>query len=205
MNEIDRLAEYFLKFPGVGPRQAKRMVYYLLRQNRSWVAELTEAIEQVKARVTRCPACFRHFTPSSAQRDPRCELCQDPNRSDAHLIIVEKDVDLENIEKSHVIAGRYFVLGGLYAPLKKDPEAFIRTRELRAHLAERAAGLSEVILAFAVSPDGDETVQFLRELLSPLAKEHGFRVTTLGRGLSTGSELEYADPATIASALEGRK
>lgn len=204
MSEIDRLAEYFIKFPGVGPRQARRMVYYVLRQNKQWVRELSESIERVKESVTVCPSCQRHFTPPPSGAT-RCALCADPNRSDHHLIIVEKDVDLESIEKSHVVAGRYFVLGGLYAPLKKDPGAFMRMRELRALLTERAVHLEEVILAFAVNPDGDETVYFLREFLEPLANEHSFKITTLGRGLSTGSELEYADPATIKSALEGRK
>lgn len=204
MDEIERLTQQFVKFPGVGPRQARRMVFYLLRSRAGWVDELSRDMLELKRGIKICASCFRHFVPSPHDQTNQCSICNNPNRLDDSLLIVEKDVDLENIERSHVFSGKYFVLGGLYAPLKKEPEAALRLKELRQVLAARKDVLKEITIALAVNPDGEETASFLRQKLEPFAKEHEVTISMLGRGLSTGSELEYADPETIKNAFRGR-
>ncbi len=189
--------------PGVGPRQARRMVFFLLRQRREWTEELTTLIRALRTRVATCEDCRRFFLPSR-EGEARCRICADPHRPDHTLIIVEKEVDLENIERSGAVEGKYFVLGGLYAPLAKEPARALRLAHLDALLARRAAQLKEVIIALAVNPDGEETRRFLVERLAPLAQRYGFALTAPARGLSTGSELEYADPQTLRSAFAGR-
>jgi recombination protein RecR len=122
-------------------------------------------------------------------------------------MLVEKDADLDNIEKSGVFKGRYFVLGGSIPILEKHPERLVRTRELTSRLEDLKKAKEsprEIIFAFSNTPEGDSTAQFLIELLSPLADVQGFTFTTLGRGLSTGSELEYSDTETIKSAFQNR-
>ena len=204
MDSIRELTEYFTKFPGVGPRQARRMVFYALRQKKEWVNELAYKLQELKNEVTLCPSCFQHFVPTPHQTHANCPICADQNRTPSSLLVVEKDIDLEILEKSNVYQGHYFVLGGLYAPLAKVPTAYIRNEQLATkinHLIPQ--GLTEVILAFSVTPDGDETVRFLHNSLKSFLPET-VSITLLGRGLSTGSELEYADPETLRNAFSRR-
>lgn len=207
MDKINELTEQFTKFPGVGPRQARRMVFYLLRTRRDWVTRFTNDILHLKDSVQQCIACGRHFSPleHSSETHRLCTICADDTREPT-IMIVEKDVDLENIEKSRIYHGTYFVLGGLYAPLATDPFGYMRMHDLTALIEERmsAKRLVEVVIALAVNPDGEETAHVLEEKLKPLFSATSCSLTHLGRGLSTGSELEYADPETIKHAFRSR-
>jgi recombination protein RecR len=119
-------------------------------------------------------------------------------------MIVEKDVDFENIERAGTYKGYYFILGGTLSLLERK-SGTIRAEELKKTVKDRAKeGLEEVVLALSASPDGEHTTLAVREILSPLAKEHSFKISMLGRGLSTGLELEYSDPETIKNALKNR-
>ncbi len=205
---LDQLVESFRKFPGIGPRQARRFVYYLLRANHGTVDTLVKQIKDLKASIAQCPDCFRFYplTFNAKAGDP-CPICRDTSRSSSELMIVEKDLDLENIERTDTYRGYYFVLGGLIPILEKEPERRVRLRELEAVVARRrAGGLKEVILALSANPEGDYTSQYLRRFLSPdvasLLPE--FKISTLGRGLSTGTELEYSDADTLKNALRHR-
>ena len=162
-------------------------------------------IVELKRHVSVCQSCFRHFVPLNKSNVTTCSLCNDLDRDHTKLMIVEKDVDFENIERSGVFKGLYFILGGLYAPLAKDPEAAMRSSQLIDTITTRATRepLSEIIIALAVHPDGEETAHLIAAKLAAL--DLPLTITTLGRGLSTGSELEYADPDTIKNAFEGRK
>lgn len=120
-------------------------------------------------------------------------------------MVIEKDSDLEAIERSGAYHGRYFVLGGTLPILDKEPEKRIRIRELLAAVKARKNDLKEVILATALTPESEHTADYVRSALEETTKESGIRITTLGRGLSTGSELEYADSETLRFAFEGRK
>lgn len=200
VDPIERLARLFEKFPGIGQRQAGRFVQYLLRSSPALRREMIESLQQLGGSVHQCPACMRYH----AGADQRCALCTNPERDDSHLAIVASDSDLLALERSGTYRGRYFVLGGTIS-LASEKLAGLRVRELMAAVPERIErGLSEIILAFPANPEGDATAVRIKEELIALPYKE-VRITALGRGLSTGSELEYADPETIKSALESRR
>ena len=201
MDSIDQLTRIFEKFPGIGPRQAGRFVQFLLRSPQAIRTELSHAVDGLSASVHRCPECMRHHSGKSRI----CPICESDKRDRALLAVVANDTDLLAVERSGTFRGRYFVLGGTVS-LASEKMNGLHLRELIAHIPKQAKnGLKEIILAFPANPEGDATTIKLKEELSPSAKEHGLKITTLGRGLSTGSELEYADSDTIKSALDSRR
>ncbi len=201
---VDKLTELFNKFPGIGQRQAKRFVYFLLSQNDSFTRELINLINQVKQETKRCAECFRL---STAMTNNLCRICSDTRRDNSKLMIVAKDIDLENIERSGFYDGKYFILGGLLPILEKNPEEKIRLRELtrRAEELAKENKLKEIILALSANTEGDYTADYLTNYLSNLPKDHNIKISLLGRGLSTGTELEYSDSDTIRNALKNRQ
>lgn len=200
MNRIHKLTEYFAKLPGIGPRQAKRFVYFLLTQPRSFHQELADLLLGLHNEVSRCGECHRFF--ATNRNDVKsCNICIDSNRENT-LMVVEKDVDLDNIERSNAYKGYYFVLGGTVPILEQNPEDKVRSRELVSRI--KAGNFNETILALSANPDGDNTASYLLKLLESTAKEKGFTISKLGRGLSTGSELEYSDTETIKNAFTNR-
>ena len=200
MNKITKLAEYFLHFPGIGPRQSKRFVYFLLTQPSSFHVELSKLLKDLSRDVSECTLCHRFFTLDGADVTV-CDICDSKNRKNT-LLIIEKDVDLDNIERSKVYTGHYFVLGGIVPILEKEPEKQIRTQELSKRLKDDT--FKEIILALSTTPDGDNTSKFVREYIKQLDLKSVSKISELGRGLSTGSELEYSDMDTIKNALEYR-
>jgi recombination protein RecR len=122
------------------------------------------------------------------------------------LLIVEKDADFETIKRSKTYKGMYFILGGLVPIVTKDMLNFVRTKELSRIIEDRAThnNLSEVVIALSLNPQGEHTDMYLREILSSLQVKYSFRIVSLGRGLSTGTELEYSDSETIKNALQNR-
>ncbi len=210
MNTISRLIEHFSKFPGIGPRQSRRFVYFLLTRSNGFLEELAKLILELRNAVVMCASCKRFFTPERGA--VACAICRDDSRDRSLLMVVEKDVDLENVERSKTFRGSYFVLGGTVPILEKNPESHVRIRDLKKLVEERYAhapstdrqGLTEIILAFSLNADGENTARYVAEEIAPAAAKCGARVTHLGRGLSTGSELEYLDPETLRSALLNR-
>lgn len=185
----------FSKFPGIGPRQAKRFVYYLLSRNPSYAEELVRNIQSLKAEIFQCSSCQRFFA-KSGQEARVCSICSDATRDNTMLMIVPRDADLEAVEKSGSFKGYYFVLGGVVPILEKEPERKIRLSELDARL-NGDKNIKEVILAMNANNDGENTADFIRERY----KGKGFVFSLLGRGLSTGAELEYSDPETLKNAF----
>ncbi len=200
MDPIERLINLFQRFPGIGPRQAQRFVQYLLRSSPTLRRELVESVQSLGGAVHQCAECMRYFT----GKEKVCGICTNHERDSQYLAVVASDADLAALEHSGTYRGLYFVLGGTIS-LASDKTTGLRIRELLAGIPRRVEnGLSEVILAFPANPEGDATAVRVREDLMDLPNI-SLKVTTLGRGLSTGSELEYADPETIKSALESRK
>src|SRR3989344_514932 len=165
MNSIDRLTELFKSFPGIGPRQAKRFVYYLLSHNGSYSDELVEAIQDLKKEVAQCESCQRHFIYlEQSRRVGMCSICSDENRDASLLMLVPRDIDLEAMEKSGSYHGFYFVLGGVVPILDKEPEKRIRIKDLGFRIQEGIKmGLKEIILAMNVNQDGEHTAEFIKE------------------------------------------
>jgi len=205
MNAIDKLTEQFKKFPGIGPRQARRFVYYLLRQNKEDVNRFADSILDLKENIRVCEDSFCHFY-SNDKDEKLSPIAKDPGRNDSILMIVGTDTDLESVERQGVYNGRYFVLGGLVGALESKPEEKIRSRELSDKVQEKARnGLKEIIIALSANPDGENTHDYLLGILSPIQNKYSITVSTLGRGISTGTELEYIDEGTMRSALENRR
>jgi recombination protein RecR len=202
-NKIEKLAEYFKEFPGIGERQAKRFVYFLLHKNPNYVKELGDAILEIKNTIHQCQSCFLFF---QGEKEKLCENCSNPKTDKSTLLIIEKDADFESIKRSRNYNGMYFILGGLVPIVTKETPNFVRVKELKNIIEQRGKNsqLKEVILALSLNPQGEHTDIYLREILSPLQKTYNFNIVSLGRGLSTGTELEYSDSETIKNALQNR-
>ncbi len=202
MNNTERLIELFKEFPGIGPRQAKRFVYFLLNKNPGYATDLAGLIKEVRSTVHSCTSCFRFFPNST---NTLCPVCRDTNRDPKQLMIVSHDVDYENIEKTKFYNGYYFILGGTVPILEKNPENRIRQKDLLQTIQTKVStGLNEIILALNYNPEGENTVNYLTEFLKDVTTKNNIKISTLGRGLSTGTELEYSDSDTIKNALKNR-
>ena len=197
---IERLARLFERFPGIGPRQAQRFVQFLLRSSPSSRREFVDAVQSLGGAVHQCPECMRFH----AGEKKLCGICGNPERDKAQLAVVANDADLLALERSGTFCGQYFVLGGTIS-LASEKTSGLRINQLLESVPARVKnGMNEIILAFPANPEGDATAVRIRE---ELEKYQGptLVITSLGRGLSTGSELEYADPETIKSALDSRR
>ena len=205
MDSTQKLIELFKEFPGIGPRQAKRFVYYLLTRPNGYASELSKLIGEVKSGVTSCSSCFRFFT-KNGSASQICPICRDEKRDKKTLMIVSHDVDFENIERTGSYSGYYFILGGTVPILEKTPEKRIRQKDLLARtVLAKESGLEEIIIALNYNPEGENTLTYLSQILRPLAEKSSIKISTLGRGLSTGTELEYSDSDTIKNALKNRQ
>jgi len=205
MDTIQKLTELFKQFPGIGPRQAKRFVYFLLAQKKDYSDELSKLVKDLKQEIACCEMCFRFF-PKDKSDAKLCSVCRDEKRDKTLLMVVSRDVDFENVEKTRSFNGYYFVLGGVVPILEKNPEEMIREKEILDIVSKRSKnGLKEIILALDYNPEGENTRDHISRLLGPLGMKLGFKLSSLGRGLSTGSELEYSDSDTIKDALQSRK
>ncbi|MEK7585116.1 MAG: toprim domain-containing protein, partial [Patescibacteria group bacterium] len=186
-------------------RQARRFVDYLLTENSPAVEALARDMLELKRQANQCTSCYRFFIKSNGAAELVCNTCTNKNRDHSLLMVVEKDKDLEVVERSGYYGGLFFVLGGLLPILEESPAEKIRSRELvrRLEESESKVKVKEVIIALSANNEGDNTSDYLNQLLTPF-KATGLKVTVLGRGLSTGTELEYSDEETIKNALKNR-
>lgn len=190
---LARLIEHFQRFPGVGPKSAQRMAFFVLGMNKEDVGKFADALVDAKERVKHCSRCY-HL---SAQ-DP-CEICMSERREPLIICVVADSKDVIALERTRDFKGRYHVLTGLISPLEGKGPDQLSIRELlnRVH----ADGIKEVILAINPTIEGDATVLYLNNLLKPL----GPKITRIAFGLPMGSDLEYADDVTLSRAMEGRR
>lgn len=195
-DRVEELARAFERFPGIGPRQARRFVYHLLGAAPSDRSRIADLIAHIGSDVRQCSVCMRYANGSG----PTCNLCSDTSRDDGTLLIVEKDQDLQAVERAGTYKGRYFVLGGV---LTLSGKGKIRERELLRLAQSKGDALKEIILALSATSEGENTIDHLRQILLPFREKA--KITELGRGLSTGAELEYSDAETLAGALQNRK
>lgn len=192
MDSIEKLTELFTKFPGIGPRQARRFVQYLLTVSPVIRGEIADLVKRLGAETKQCTMCMRWFVKDNKAD---CSICRDTHRDSSILFVVEKDADIDNVEKSN-FKGLYFVLGGTIPLASDEPTKYVRMKELQ----KRMKDVQEIILGLSATTEGDHT----RLIVSEILRDSGKKISSLGRGLSTGSELEYADPDTIAQALGNR-
>ena len=190
---IDNLIQEFNKLPGIGPKSAQRIVYYLLRTGDEQSKSLAEAIFSLKRKVTLCSTCF-----NVTESDP-CSLCRSDKRDRSQICIVEQPQDILALEHTGIYHGMYHILHGAISPIEGIGTEDIRVRELMNRLKDDS--VKEVILATNPNLEGEQTAMYLSHLITPL----GIKVTRLARGLPFGTELEYADDVTLTRAIEGRQ
>lgn len=192
---VERLIEAFSRLPGIGPKTASRLTYYLIRVSADESKELSEALRELKEGTTFCSNCFNI---TSVDLDP-CEICSDHRREIKVLCVVEEPLDVLAIERTGKFSGRYHVLHGAISPVEGVGPEDLKIDELIARLGRDS--VEEVILATNPTLEGEATAMFLKHRF----EGHSIRLTRLARGLPSGGDLEYADPVTLTQALEGRQ
>lgn len=203
---LEQLAHLFTKFPGIGRRQAKRFAYFLVQSDPEFVDELQRKITETRATVRRCSVSFQYFTTADPQITTS-PIVRDPNRDFSELMIVEKDQDIEAFEKSKAYHGQYFVIGSLEYLLDTEIDQSARVRSLINLVNERIKNnlLREIIFALPVNPDGDRLAAMLQQKIISTLGQYNLKISQLGRGFSTGAEVEYADTETLSGAFANRK
>ena len=190
---LNRLIEEFGKLPGIGPKTAERLAFYVLKAEPAEAMALAKAISDVKTRIKRCSICF------NLSEQQVCQICTDPRRDKSLICVVEQPKDIISLEKTGACKWVYHVLGGHIAPLEGVEPDDLTINQLVQRV--RAGGVEEVIMATNPNLEGDGTSLYISSLLRPLK----VRITRLARGLPTGSTIEYASGKILADAIMGRQ
>ncbi|HXY71364.1 MAG TPA: recombination mediator RecR [Actinomycetota bacterium] len=190
---IQDLIDELARLPGIGPKSAQRLAFYIVKAPADDARRLSDAIVAAKEKVRFCRECF-----SVAEGD-LCRVCRDPGRDPTVICVVEEPKDQAAVEKAGVVKGRYHVLGGAISPLDGIGPDDLRVQELLDRVGRD--GVEEVILATNPNLEGNATAMYVAALLKPI----GIKVTRLASGLPVGGDLEYADEVTLGQALEGRR
>ncbi len=191
---VARVIEAFRRLPGIGPKSAQRLAYHLVRMSEAEASELAEAITGVKLRIKLCTTC------ADITEQPTCHICQDPNRDRTTICVVEEPLDVTALERTRAYNGLYHVLHGAISPTSGIAASDIKIKELLQRLNQEDSQVSEVIVATNTNLDGEATAMYLQRAITPA----GIKVTRLARGLPSGTDIEYADDATLAHSLQSR-
>ncbi len=196
---LEKLVHELSKLPGIGPKTAQRLAYFVLKSKNEYVGQLQDALQGVKDRVKECPQCF-----SFTEEEELCFFCKDHQRSDEVLCVVEDPGDIGRIENSGVFRGRYHVLQGAISPLEGITPKDLKIPDLLKRLKEGLEGtrpqVREVILALDADLEGDTTVLYLSKIL----RELGIRATRIAHGVPIGGDIDYIDFRTLGRAIENR-
>jgi recombination protein RecR len=192
---IQNLITALSRLPGIGPKTASRLAFFLLSAPDDLSRDLAEALQTLKTGTGRCSVCFNITT---AERE-ECEICASPDREAGLICVVEEPLDVLALERTAGYQGRYHVLHGALSPIEGITPEDLKIKELLERV--RSGGVQEVILATNPSMEGDSTALYLNQRLAPM----GVRITRLARGLPVGGDLEYADQSTLLRALSGRQ
>ncbi len=201
-----KLLKEFLKFPTVGPRTAARFVSYLIHQPKDNVDLLSNSIQDLKNKIKLCSFCFSPFDKTDKEL---CNICNNKERNNKTLCIVEKEIDLFSIEKTNKYKGLYFILGGTISNFTKKDLKEIRIEELKKRIKNpssfkiKTTEFQEVIIATNPTTEGEAAASLAKEIIKKT--NPSLKITRLGKGLPQGGELEYADDETLNAAFEGRK
>jgi recombination protein RecR len=207
---IQKLIDLFSKFPTVGKRIASRFVFYLIKLSPAEFEELIDSMKKLREKTKFCSFCFNPYEMEANEN--LCPICSNPLRDKTTLCLVEKEADLISIEKTKKYQGLYFILGETISFLKSD-ENKTKIKELEERIRNpknfgldaASSGIKEVIIATNLTYEGETGGLYLERKLKALSLPYPLKITRLAKGLSTGSEIEYADEETLTSAFEGRK
>lgn len=189
---VQNLIDEFSRLPGIGPKSAQRLAFYLLRGTKERVNILGEAVLNIKENIKICSICS-----NLAEEDP-CVICSDSKRNNTQIMVVEEPLDIIAFESTGKFEGKYHVLHGAISPVEGigPDDLYIKQLLDRIHLG----GINEIILATNINVEGEATAMYLQKIIQPL----DIKVTRIARGLPVGSDIEYADAITLSRALEGR-
>jgi recombination protein RecR len=190
---IQELIDELGRLPGVGPKSAQRIAFYLLSADEDQAKKLAEVLSEVRERVRFCEQC------GNVAEAELCNICRDPRRSKASICVVEESKDVQAIERTREFRGLYHVLGGAISPIEGIGPDNLRIKELVARLSDPE--IKEVIIATDPNLEGEATATYLTRMLSPM----GITISRLASGLPVGGDLEYADEITLGRAFEGRR
>jgi recombination protein RecR len=190
---IKSLINKLTRLPGIGPKAAERIVFYLLKQNNKFIDELSQNVNSLKSEVKLCSQCFNIST------QDLCPICGDPKRDKSIICVVAEPQDVLVIEKTGEYNGLYHILGGVLNPIENITPDKLKIKELVIRIKKN--GIKEIIIATNPDLEGESTSMYLARQLKPLK----LKITRLAKGLPMGSTIEYADEITISSALKGRQ
>lgn len=193
IKSVENLINEFRKLPGIGPKSAKRIVFYLLKLQNSDVSKLSQALTEMKEKVNICKTCY------NLTEEDICSICRDQSRDRKKICIVEEVSDLIIIEKTGEYRGLYHILGGLLSPIENIGPREIRIPKLLERI--KADNTEEVIMALNPTVEGESTAMYIKKILSPI----GVKITRLASGLPVGGDLEFADEVTIGRAISDRR
>ncbi|MFM5968800.1 MAG: recombination mediator RecR [Micrococcales bacterium] len=190
---VQELIDELGRLPGIGPKSAQRIAFYLLQTEDDQAKRLAQVLTEVKDRVKFCEIC------GNVTEEPQCNICRDPRRNRALICVVEESKDVQAIERTREFRGLYHVLGGAISPIEGIGPDQLRIKELMSRLAN--PDITEVIIATDPNLEGEATATYLTRMLSTL----GITISRLASGLPVGGDLEYADEVTLGRAFEGRR
>jgi len=196
---IQNLIDQFSTLPGIGPKTASRLTFYLLHQPDSEIAEFGNAVIDMKKNIVNCSICF-----NISQTDP-CEICSNKNRNQSQICVVENPLDIVALEKTGNYQGLYHILGGAISPIDNIGPDDLKIKELFDRIKKDPASISEIILASNPDLEGEATAMFIVKQIEKEIPKNKIKITRIARGLPVGSDLEYADEMTLARSMEGRK
>lgn len=192
---IQRVVDNFEKLPGIGPKTAQRLGYYLLHVPQDQLSDFGDAVENLQHNTTLCSECF------NVSSEKICPICDDDLRDESVLCVVEQPLDMLAIEKSGAFKGKYHILHGVINPLENIGPDQLRVAEMIPRINHGI--ISEIIIATNPTMEGEATALYLQRLIEK--KHPEVKVTRIGRGLPTGADIEYADEVTLSRAFEGRR
>jgi recombination protein RecR len=190
---IQELIDELGKLPGIGPKSAQRIAFYIVQSERVDVNRLVDVLRIVKEKVRFCAKCF------NVAEEEECKICRDPRRDNSTICVVEESKDVVAIERTREFRGKYHVLGGAISPIDGIGPEQLRIRELLTRLSD--SNITEVIIATDPNLEGEATATYLARTIKPLA----IKISRLASGLPVGGDLEYADEVTLGRAFEGRR
>jgi recombination protein RecR len=201
---IQNFIKIFSQIPGIGPRQAMRLVFWLLHQPQTKQTEFSNAFTNLSAKIKLCINCFLPF--EQREKETLCEICRNPQRDHLIICVVEKETDLISIEKTNKYKGVYHILGGLLSDIDENKKREINIIPLIERIKKSFKNkkpIKEIILALSPTSEGNLTIYYLEKTIKDL--KLNIKITKLARGLPHGGEVEFADSETLINALEGRK
>lgn len=198
-DSVQKLIDEFSKLPGIGPKTASRLTFYLLHKPASEIEEFGKAILNIKENIKICPVCY------NITDEDLCLICADKKRDNSKILVVEHPLDLVAIEKISEYNGQYHILGGAISPIDGIGPENLRINELFVRLKKDSKQISEVILATNTDLEGEATAMYVQKEILKIPQLNKIKVTRIARGLPAGGDLEYADEITLTRALEGRK